>query len=464
MEEIISSKEEKILKKMKDFYSKGKTKDLSFRIAQLEKLKSAIEKNEREITNALELDLKRPKFESYVSEIGVVLNSISFTLKNLEKWAKLKKVKTPITQFKSKSFIKSEPYGVVLIIAPFNFPFNLCIEPLVGAIAAGNCAVIKPSEETPNVSKIIKKLIQEIFPKEYVKVVEGGKDTITNLIHLPFDYIFFTGSTYVGKIVMKAASENLVPVTLELGGKNPCIVDKDANLKIAAERIVWGKFFNAGQVCLSPNYLLVHSSIKKEFISEIIKTIKNFYGDDIFQSKDFSRIINKKHTERLISILKKEKEKIIFGGGHNLDNKYIEPTLIDDVTWDSPSMEEEIFGPILPIVYFKNIDKVISIINSSPKPLALYIFSENLENQNKIINNTSSGGLCINDTINHYANHYLPFGGVGNSGMGRYHGEESFKTFSHMKSVLNKSTSITMTLTFPPYTIKKLNAIKKFFK
>lgn len=453
-----------VLQEMKDYYYTGETKEISFRINQLTKLKKVISFHEDDIINALKADLKRPQFESYVSEIGVILESISFTINNLKKWSKIKKVKTPISQFRSKSYIKQEPYGVVLIIAPFNFPFNLCIEPLIGAIAAGNCAVIKPSEETVNVSNVIQKIFDENFLKKYIRVVQGGKEVITTLIHSKFDYIFFTGSVTVGKIVMKGASENLIPVTLELGGKSPCIINHDANLKTAAERIAWGKFFNAGQICISPDYLLVHNSVKNEFIQELQKVIKRFYGEDIYASPDFARIINEKHTTRLINIIENDKEKIIFGGNYNLEEKYIEPTLINNASWDDKCMEGEIFGPILPIISFDAINEAIEIVNGRPKPLALYLFTENEDVANKIIERTSSGGVCINDVINHYSNHHLPFGGVGNSGMGNYHGEESFKTFSHAKGVLNKSTRINNTLIFPPYSLKKLHAVKKILK
>jgi len=453
-----------ILEEMKAYYYTGETKDISFRINQLLKLKEVILNNEDNIIKALNLDLRRPAFESYISEIGVILNSISYTINNLKKWSKLKKVKTPMTQFRASSYIKAEPYGVVLIISPFNFPFNLCIEPLIGAIAAGNCAVIKPSEETPNVSKVIEKMFCENFQKEYIQVIQGGKEVISELIHSSFDYIFFTGSVPVGKIVMKAASEKLTPLTLELGGKSPCIIDKDANLKIAAERVAWGKFFNAGQICIAPDYLLVHEAVQHDFIQELKDVIKRFYGDNIHESPDFSRIINKKHTERLIEILKEDEDKIVYGGNYILEEKYIEPTILDNVSWEDKCMEDEIFGPILPIIPFTDIDKIISTINSKPKPLALYIFTENSYLQNRIIDRTSSGGVCINDVINHYSNHHLPFGGVGSSGIGSYHGEDSFKTFSHMKGILSKSTKISNTLIFPPYNLKKLHAIKKVLK
>lgn len=464
MNEVNLYESKRVLKEMKEYYYTGQTRSLSFRIEQLKKLKEIIYENQEEIIQALESDLGRHENESYAAEIGSTLNSISFTIKNLKKWSKIKKVKTPLTQFGSKSYIKPEPYGIALIIGPFNFPFNLCIEPMAGAMAAGNCVVVKPSEQTPSVSKLINHLLSKNFSNNYIRVVEGGEEVISSLINTPFDYIFFTGSVSVGRIVMAAASKNLVPVTLELGGKSPCIIHSDANIKVAAERVALGKFFNAGQICIAPDYLIVHESVRYQFIEELKDTIRRFYGDDVSKSKDFARIVNERHTDRLISILKKDKDKIVFGGGYNLGKKYIEPTLIDDVTWEDASMEEEVFGPILPIMSFTTIEGVTEMLNEHPKPLALYIFTENRSIQEKVLEETSSGGACVNDTVSHFTNHHLPFGGVGSSGIGGYHGEESFKTFSHMKSILNKSTAVRIRLLFPPYTPQKLNMIKKVLK
>ncbi|MCT4633864.1 MAG: aldehyde dehydrogenase [Firmicutes bacterium] len=458
------SKELRILNEMKKYYFTGSTRSISFRKEQLKKLKYTIKNYEDEIIDALEVDLGRHELESYAAEIGSVLSSISFNMRHLRKWMKKKKVKTPITQFGSKSYIKPEPYGVVLIVGPFNFPFNLAIEPLIGAIVSGNCSVIKPSEQTPNVSRVIRSMIEEIFPENYIAVIEGERDTITRLINLPFDYIFFTGSVPVGKIVMEAASKNLIPVTLELGGKSPCIVDKNANIKVASQRIAWGKFFNAGQICVAPDYIYLDESIADEFLREFINTIKVFYGENIKTSKDFSRIVNERHTKRLIDIIEMDKEKICFGGDYDLESRYISPTIINNATWSDKSMEDEIFGPILPIITYSDLDMVIREINIRQKPLALYVFSEDNFIQNKIINQTSSGGSCINDTISHFNSHHLPFGGVGHAGMGSYHGEMSFKTFSHMKSILNKSTKINLDIAFPPYSKGKLKLIKRLLK
>lgn len=464
MDEINLQEEKKMLTDMKAYFHKGNTKDIKFRIEQLRNLKSIIIQHEEEIIEAHLRDLGRHPYETYAAEIGSVLNSIGYIIKHLRKWAKVKKVKTPIHQFGSKSYIQPEPYGVVLVIGPFNYPFNLSIEPMIGAMAAGNCVVIKPSEQTPTVSKVIREMLTKNFEHNYIRVVEGEKEVTSRLIHSPFDYIFFTGSVPVGKIVMEAASVNLTPVTLELGGKSPCIIDKSANIKVAAERIAWGKFFNAGQTCIAPDYLLIHQSIKDKFTEEFKNTISKFYGDNIEKSKDFSRIVNERHTNRLISIIEKDRKKIIFGGNYNLKNKYIEPTVIDKVTWEDECMKDELFGPIMPMMSFNNINEVIGMINGRPKPLAIYTFSNDKSVQNKILTSTSSGGFCVNDTLSHFSTHYLPFGGVGNAGMGAYHGEESFKTFSHMKSILNKSTAVRMSLIFPPYSDSNLKIVKKLLK
>lgn len=453
-----------MLKDLKNYYYKGETRNLSFRIDQLKKLKRIIIENQDALIKAHREDLGRHEFETYAAEIGSVLVSISYTIKHLKKWTKIKRVKTPIHQFGSKSYIIPEPYGVVLVIAPFNYPFNLVIEPMLGAIAAGNCVVVKPSEQTPNVTRIVREMLTKNFDNNYIRVVEGDKEVITRLINSPFDYIFFTGSVKVGKIIMQAASKNLVPVTLELGGKSPCIVDKTANIKVAAERIAWGKFFNAGQTCIAPDYLVIHSSIKEQFINEFKNTITRFYSEKIEGSKDFARIVSEKHTNRLISIIEKDRSKIIFGGNYNLNNKYIEPTIIDNVSWEDECMQDELFGPIMPIMSYDDINSVIKMVNDRPKPLALYIFSNDKSTQKKVLSETSSGGCCVNDTVSHFSTHYLPFGGVGNSGIGAYHGKKSFETFSHMKGVLNKSPRIRMSMIFPPYTESNLNMIKKILK
>lgn len=451
-----------ILREHKEYFETGETKNVDFRIQQLVKLKKAIGNNERLIIDALFKDLHKSEFEAYATEIGYLYDSIGYFIKNLKKWVKVKKVRTPLVHFGSKSYIYAEPYGTVLIVGPFNYPFQLVLEPLVGAISAGNCAVIKPSEFTPNISKIIIKIIKETFSERYIRVIEGGKEVTSTLINSPFDYIFFTGSVAVGKIVMEAAAKNLVPVALELGGKSPCIVDKDANIDISAQRIVWGKFMNSGQTCVAPDYILVHKEVKKQLVDKILETIKKFYGSNPKDSKDYGRIVNERQLNRLIQLI--QKEKVLIGGEYDVENLYIAPTVLDNVTWQDKVMEDEIFGPILPILEYENIDNAIAQINSRSKPLALYLFTEDKEVEKKVIENVSYGGGCVNDTMTHLASPFLPFGGVGTSGIGSYHGKKSFEAFSHMKSVLKKSTRINLSFIFPPYNKEKVNLVRRFMK
>ena len=446
-----------------NFYFTGTTKELSFRVEMLERLKNAIKEKENEIHEALLKDLGKSAFESYVTEVGFVQSSISYMIKNLESWMEPEEVKTPLHLQPAKSFIVSEPYGSVLIIGPFNYPFQLVMDPLVGAITAGNCAIVKPSEAAPHTASVIKSILTEIYPPDYVRVVEGGIEETSALIHAPFDYIFFTGSAKVGKVVMKAASERLTPITLELGGKSPAIVDQTANLRIAAERIVWGKFVNNGQTCVAPDYALVHEDVKKQFMKEMVSVIKEFYGNDIAKSPDYGRLIHDKHFDRLAKMLNMEKNHVYFGGEVNREDLYMSPTLLDGVSWNSPSMEEEIFGPILPVIGYQNLGEAIHQIRKLPKPLAAYLFTENDMAQRYFLENLSFGGGCINDTISHVANIHLPFGGVGNSGMNAYHGKASFDLFSHKKSVMKKNTKIPMRIVFPPYG-NKLSLIKKLLK
>lgn len=452
-----------ILTEHKSYFHSGETKEIRFRIQQLNKLKNAIKKYEKDILDALYKDLRKSEFEAYSTEIGFVLDSISYMSKNLKKWSRPMKVKAPIHQYPSRTHIMYEPYGTVLIIGPFNYPFQLVIEPLIGAMAAGNCAVLKPSESTPTLSALIKTLIEETFDKNYIRVVEGERETTSALINSPFDYIFFTGSVPVGRIVMEAAAKNLVPVTLELGGKSPTIVDKAANLELAAKRIMWGKLINTGQTCIAPDYLLVHRDIKDNLIEKMKKIIVDFYGVDASKSSDFGRIVNTRQFDRLASIIDRDKGKIVYGGSYNREDLYIEPTLINNATWQDASMEDEIFGPILPILEYTDLDSIINMINERPKPLALYLFTEYSSIEQKVLNSVSFGGGCINDTISHVASPYLPFGGVGNSGIGGYHGEDSFKTFSHRKSILKKSTRFNLNLIYPPYK-DKVKLVKRFLK
>lgn len=461
--ELSSIDVDKIIEDHYKFFESKKSRDIDFRINQLRSLKSAIKKYEYKIYEALYKDLGKCEFESYTTEVGFVLSSISHTIKSLKKWAKKEKVKTPLYLFPAKSFIISEPYGTVLIIGPYNYPFQLLIEPLVGALAAGNCVVLKPSENVPNLSRVITEMITETFPKEYIRSVEGGIETNTSLINGTFDYIFFTGSAQVGKIIMEAAARNLVPVTLELGGKSPVIVDESADIRVAAKRIIWGKTINVGQTCVAPDYVVVNNKVKDELIKELKLQIQSFYGKDAMESKDYGRIVNDRHFIRLKNILDKEADKIIYGGKVNREKRYIEPTLID-ASWEGAAMSEEIFGPILPIISFSNLDEIIGEIKKLSKPLALYLFTENYKVEEKVLEEISSGGACINDTITHLANPELPFGGVGNSGIGAYHGKESFKTFSHRKSVVRKTTKINIPIVFPPFNKKNLDNVKKLMK
>ncbi|HCG2901146.1 TPA: aldehyde dehydrogenase [Staphylococcus aureus] len=447
----------------KAFFNTQQTKDISFRKEQLKKLSNAIKSYESDILEALYTDLGKNKVEAYATEIGITLKSIKNARKELKNWTKTKNVDTPLYLFPTKSYIKKEPYGTVLIIAPFNYPFQLVFEPLIGAIAAGNTAIIKPSELTPNVARVIKRLINETFDANYIEVIEGGIEETQTLIHLPFDYVFFTGSENVGKIVYQAASENLVPVTLEMGGKSPVIVDETANIKVASERICFGKFTNAGQTCVAPDYILVHESVKDDLITALSKTLREFYGQNIQQSPDYGRIVNLKHYHRLTSLLNSAQMNIVFGGHSDEDERYIEPTLLDHVTSDSAIMQEEIFGPILPILTYQSLDEAIAFIHQRPKPLSLYLFSEDENATQRVINDLSFGGGAINDTLMHLANPKLPFGGVGASGMGRYHGKYSFDTFTHEKSYIFKSTRLESGVHLPPYK-GKFKYIKAFFK
>ena len=456
MEEI-----KKMVENQRLFFSGGNTKDILYRKHQLNLLKNAIHSNEQEIMDGLKMDLNKSAFESYETEIGIVLEEIKFMLRNMERLTKSRRVKTPITHFLSGSRIYKEPYGVVLIIAPWNYPFQLALVPLVGAIATGNCSIIKPSNYSPNTSAIIKKIINACFSPEYIGVIEGGRDTNQTLLDEKFDYIFFTGSVSVGKLVMEKAATHLTPVVLELGGKSPCIIDQTADIRIAARRLAWGKFLNAGQTCVAPDYLLIHESVKEQFIKEFRKNIMEMYGDKPESNEEFPKIINEKHFARLISLI--ASGEVIIGGNTNSETNQIAPTVLNHVSWEDKIMEEEIFGPILPILEYHDLSEIAEKINGRPKPLALYLFTTSKENELFIVNNISYGGGCINDTIIHLATSYLAFGGVGNSGMGNYHGEASINTLSHHKSVLKKSNLLDIPLRYPPYK-KHLDLLKKILK
>ncbi|MEK4368064.1 MULTISPECIES: aldehyde dehydrogenase [Paenibacillus] len=419
------------------FFYTGQTKNIEYRINSLQQLRKGIEKYQQRIQDALRADLNKSEAEAYGSEIRIVLGELDFALEHLQEWAVPKQVPTNSAMPDGVSTIYPEPYGVALIIAPWNYPFQLAFGPLIGAIAAGNCAVIKPSELTPAVSRLTYDLIQEIFPQEYIAVMEGEVEASTALLKEKFDYIFFTGSTGVGRIVMKAAAEHLTPVTLELGGKSPAIVHNDAELKLVAQRIVRGKFLNAGQTCVAPDYLLVHEQVHDELINLIGAEIKDKFGDDVLQNADFPHIVNSRNFDRLSKFL--TDGKTLIGGRSVREQLLIEPTVLGDVNWESAVMQEEIFGPILPVFTYSDLNPMLDEIVRRPKPLALYLFTQDEQLQDQVLNQVSFGGGCINDTLSHMTSHYLPFGGVGESGMGSYHGQQSFDVFSHHKSVLKRS-------------------------
>ncbi len=440
------------------YFGQGECKNVDFRIRQLKNLYQWICGHEQEILDALYQDLNKSPFEAYAAEIGIVKEEIRYTLKHIRKWAAPKRVKTPITQFPSRSFIYPEPYGVVLIMSPWNYPFQLTIAPLVGAICAGNCAVVKPSAYSPNTTRVMAEMLRELFPAEYISVVEGGREANQALLDEKFDYIFFTGSVNVGKYVMEKASAHLTPVSLELGGKSPCIVDETADLKLAAKRIVWGKFLNCGQTCVSPDYILVQRGVKDKLVKQIQKYIRKMYGRDVLANKEYPKMINEKHFDRVLGLM--EGARVIYGGESDRTSLKIAPAVLDQVNWKSPVMQEEIFGPLLPVLTFYDMKEVIQMVNAAPKPLALYYFTRDKKREAGILKHISYGGGCINDTVVHLATSYMPFGGVGNSGMGGYHGRDSFDTFTHRKSIMKKSGLIDVPIRYAPFK-NKLALLKK---
>lgn len=435
--------------------------NINFRKEVLIKLLNAVIVYENEIIQALYDDFKKPAFETVITETNYVITDLKDTIKNLKTWAKPKRVFPSILNFPSTDYIYKEPYGKVLIIAPWNYPFQLALCPLISAVAAGNQVVLKPSELTPKTAEIIVKIISKIFHKNHVEVVEGGVEVSQQLLANRWDYIFFTGSVAVGKIVAKAAAENLTPVTLELGGKNPCIIDETANLKLAAKRIVWGKFVNAGQTCIAPDYILIQKDMKSHFVDYLKEEITKAYGENPSESPDFARIVNLKNWQRLVNMI--DSKKIIFGGQIDSATCYIAPTLIEENSLTSEVMKDEIFGPILPILVYEQEMEIEAIIAKYEKPLALYVFTENKSFSRKIIKKYSFGGGCINDTMIHFANKRLPFGGVGHSGIGAYHGSLSFDTFSHKKSIIKKANWLDLPTRYAPYK-DKLQSIKKMLK
>ncbi|WP_026906624.1 aldehyde dehydrogenase [Paucisalibacillus globulus] len=429
------------------FYLTEATFDYRFRIDMLRSLRTMLEKYEKSIYKALKQDLNKSTFETFTTELGFLYNEIKHTEKNLKDWMQDDPVDVPLTHKGTKNFIRKEPYGVTLVISPWNYPLQLAIAPVIGALAAGNTVVIKPSEFSPSTSSLIAKMIGETFDPKYVVVIEGAKQVSEELLNQRFDYIFFTGSTAVGKVIMREASKFLTPVTLELGGKSPAIIDKDANIPLAAKRLVWGKFTNAGQTCVAPDYLYIHEKVKDKLLKEMKKQIKSMYSKNARQNENFVRIINENHFNRLLRYL--SDGNIVHGGEVDQDQLKIEPTILDSITWDDAVMQDEIFGPILPVLTFESVDEVITELKYREKPLALYYFGEKEKSQDKVMTSLSFGGGCVNDTLYHLANPNLSFGGVGQSGMGGYHGKHSFDTFSHHKSILKQTTKFDIPLRYP---------------
>ena len=442
-----------IVKNQRSYFYSGATLDVEFRINALKTLKAAILKYESRINDAIQKDLGKSPFESYMCETGLVLSEISYMQKHIRSFAREKTVRTPLAQFHSRSFKKPSPYGVTLIMSPWNYPFLLTLDPLVDALAAGNTAVIKPSAYSPNTSEIMHQLISECFSKEYVTVVTGGCQENTCLLREHFDYIFFTGSQAVGKEVMRCASSHLTPVTLELGGKSPCLVEKSANIPLAAKRIVFGKYLNCGQTCVAPDYIYCDQEIKDQLIREIKRQIRLQFGTEPLQNNNYGKIINEKHFDRICGLI--DVKKLVCGGRTDRSTLQIEPSVLDSVTFDDPIMQEEIFGPLLPILTYTDIDEAIARINSMSHPLALYIFTGDKSIAGKVTESCGFGGGCINDTIIHLATSEMSFGGFGESGMGGYHGKRGFDTFSHEKSIVDKKTWIDLPMRYQPY--RKLN-------
>jgi len=446
-----------LVEQQRGFFVSGATREVSFRRAQLEKLREMIKANRDGITKAAFKDLHKPPFEMFASEIAFLLAETDFALKQIACWASPVKASSPPALLSAKSLIYPEPYGVALIISPWNYPFMLLFAPLIGSMAAGNCSVLKPSEVSPHSSHAIAKMVSETFDPRHITAVEGGMEVNDPLLRQRFDYIFFTGSTPVGKEIMKAAAENLTPVTLELGGKSPCIVDERVHLRYAARRIAFGKWLNAGQTCIAPDYVLAHRDIKPRLLQELQKAVRSFYGSDAQRSRHYARIIDIRHFDRLSGLM--GEGSIVVGGARDAADLYIAPTVIDEPGWEAAVMREEIFGPILPVFAYRDLDEAIEIVNSRPKPLALYFFSLEKDLQRKVLREISAGGVCINTTMLQESTQTLPFGGVGNSGMGAYHGKKSFDTFTHFKPVLDQKLPLDMVLR-PPYPDSKvLNGI-----
>lgn len=451
---------EEIVKNQRSYYMTGATRSLEFRLAALRKLQKAVRDHEKAICDALLKDLNKQPFESYMAEIGMVLDEVRFHIHHLPRWMKDKRVPTPLVQFHAVSFISPEPYGVALIMAPWNYPILLCLDPLIGAISAGNCAVVKPSAYTPATSQVIADIVKTLYPPEYITVVQGGRQENTALLEQTFDYIFFTGSASVGQVVMEAAAKHLTPVTLELGGKSPAIVDASANLKLAAKRIAFGKLLNGGQTCIAPDYVLVEASVRDTLVQNLKEVL-----DEWFPNGDYSdqvHIVNERHYQEKKALL--ERQTIAFGGVFDDDRHTMEPTVLIDVDPESAVMQEEIFGPILPVITWTSLDEAIDFVRNRPKPLALYLFTGKRAVEKRVLDNCSFGGGCINDTVIHLATSHMGFGGVGHSGMGSYHGKQSFDTFTHYRSIVRKSTWLDLPFRYFPYTERKLKLIRQILR
>ncbi len=453
---------EELVKKQRAYFQSGATLPVKFRLQALKKLRAAILEREGEILAALKADLGKSRLEGYMCEIGMALSEIGYMLKRTAKFAKPKRVKTPLAQFPAKSYALPRPYGNTLIISPWNYPFLLTVDPLIDALAAGNTAVVKPSAYSPRTSALLQDLISGCFPEEYVAVVTGGREENAALLNQKFDFIFFTGSQAVGKEVLRRAAERLTPTVLELGGKSPCIVDESAKIPLAARRIVFGKYLNCGQTCVAPDYLLCHRSVKEELLVEIGREIKRQFGENPLENPHYGKMISRKHFDRVVGLI--EAGKVVFGGGRCETNLQIEPTVTDNVTWEDKVMQEEIFGPVLPVLTYDSLEEVYALLATKQKPLALYFFSEDKKRIRETVERVSFGGGCINDTVIHLATSALGFGGVGESGMGAYHGKAGFDAFSHVKSVVDKKTWLDTPMRYQPYDEKKEKTIRKFLK
>lgn len=451
-----------LVSRQRRYFLAGETLPVEARLEALKKLKKCIQEHEREINEALKADLGKSAFESYMCETGLVLSELSYMIKNTPSYAREQTVPTPIAQFSSRSYRKPSPYGVVLIMSPWNYPFLLSIDPLIDAIAAGNTAIVKPSAYSPNTSRVIEKILSQCFDRSHVAVVTGGRAENTCLLNEHFDYIFFTGSQHVGREVMEKASRYLTPVTLELGGKSPCIVEKSANLKLAARRIVFGKYLNCGQTCVAPDYIYCDREIKDELIRQIKKQIRKQYSASPLDNKNYGKIINEKHFSRILGLI--DSQKVVHGGENNPDTLQIAPTVMDNVIFEDAVMQEEIFGPVLPVLTYDSLDEAIGKINSMAHPLALYIFTSDKSAAEKVTSRCSYGGGCVNDTIIHLATSEMGFGGFGESGMGAYHGKDGFDTFTHYKSIVNKKTWIDLPMRYQPYHKLNEKLLKKFLK